>query len=245
MSVGSLCTGLYWTVNRAWYLWTLCCPLLSPLCHWQRPLGTLVAVCTPPIRCAGRGTTLLGQHSRFCRCHCLHLCQGSCLVAGIRICAVTLWWIDGRCAVLGQVHKHLRVEEGDRERPKESGRARTRERVGRQTRNRLTGWLDVWTKRENRFGRHDVRNNRSEGEMRDELGGIKMAAERKRRWGSKVHEKEHISRSTGGRTEVNGSEWAGKRRKGFFILFFYLFSAAHFHSVLGSQPVWHSQQDSA
>lgn len=38
------------------------------LSHWQRLLGTTVAVRTPPIRSLGTGTTLLGQHSRFCSC---------------------------------------------------------------------------------------------------------------------------------------------------------------------------------
>lgn len=44
-------------------------------------------------------------------------------------------------AALRQVHKHLRGEDGDGEKPKDDESARTRERVGRQSQNRLADWM--------------------------------------------------------------------------------------------------------
>lgn len=121
---------------------------------------------------AGAALQVLPVPVFVCRCCCL-LCWCSCSVAHTELWwrAVTLWWIDGHRAALGQDSnpserkETRRDQKGKRERSGAKG-----ERVVGQTDTKQTESMDIW---ENRFGRRDARNNRSKGEMRSKLQGNK------------------------------------------------------------------------
>ncbi len=149
MSVGTICIGLYWNVNYAWYLWMFNRYVVHCLAHCA----------TGSVRLA---RTISGVHAAkwlyrerydlagaalqvlpVCVCvfvfvwrtYCL-LCQGSCLVAGIQSCGSTLWHFDESLVTV--------LCSGRTAAPQSGGR-RQGGVGGGDTQSRLTGWLNVWT----------------------------------------------------------------------------------------------------
>lgn len=127
--MGTIWIGLHWNVNYAISVdvQQICCPLLSPLCHWQNQLGTNISG-VHAIKWVYRERYNLARAALqvllLCVCVLLFALPGQLFSSGhteLRQCSDTLmnrWSLY--CTTAGQ--QPLRAEEGDRERPKESER---------------------------------------------------------------------------------------------------------------------------
>lgn len=161
MSRGIICIGLYWNVNYAWYLWMFNRYVVCCLAHCATGsirlaltnLGAHGAKWVYREKCDLAGAALQALPVYVCVCVSVQVLlfalPGQLFSSGHTEplqCAVTLWWIDGHCAVLRQDSNPQ--SEGRRQGETKGegwgvGGEMTATEGGRETQSWLTDWLTV------------------------------------------------------------------------------------------------------